>query len=754
MDKKRDILIIEDNPVTRKMMRLAFESEGYTVMEAGNGQEALRFAQVEQPNMIIQDLLLPDMDGFHLVKQLRNSLTGFYVPIVCFSGLVGVDEQRRILEAGFDDFILKPATPAELLKVVRTHIERRRFAHSDALNGRAVLLLIDNPVAGDEYVFQLGQMGANAGYATSGSDVLERAHSGPVDALLIKLTNKPENEDAAFYEALSSIQHLAGMPIVILSPQSAADEERAFSREFGGKLNITHKANFQQAIAALLDNFANETDIDVNRRQQFRGIHPNFPKQVSQSPVNARVRALEAPALYSILARFLEQITQTQLRGSELVTKLDEVLTHYLDACGYPSGVLYFLETDGRLVPHSHSGIQNHKLGAWKNFFFQPALLNQVMESKEFTVWMAHDNLVKDVLDAAGAESMVLCPLQEIDHRPTGILVLCSKRRQLSSDWLALAKAMLGPINQTIAAARTLVALAASEQRFRGIAESLADCIITTDENGIVVYANKAVEHIFGFTLKVIKGVDSRLMFPLLLPCPGVWTGMLTHHDGHSIPVKGSTSMAPDPAYPDRKTYTHVIHDLTVQEQIDELRYLANHDSLTNLANRRCFEDALTTYLSVNDSDPSYGAVLLLDLDYLKLVNDRFGHAAGDLALVNFAEVLQGAVRQTDLLARLGGDEFAIIVPYAGEAQALALASKLFDRLAAQPLLIGSERIGLSTSVGIVLYTSLSSFTVSELLVHADRGLYQAKQEGRGRARVYKINERSDRISSDQFSAG
>lgn len=754
MDKKRDILIIEDNPVTRKMMRLAFESEGYTVTEAGSGQEAIRSAQVEQPNMIIQDLLLPDMDGFNLVKQLRNSLTGFYVPIVCFSGLVGEEDHRHILEAGFDDFILKPATPTELLKVVRANIERRRFPDSDTLDGRTVLLLIDDPVAGDEYVFQLGQMGANAGYATSGSDILERVRSGPVDALLIKLTTVPKSEDTAFYQALSSIPHEVGMPIVILSPQSAADEEHAYIREFDGKLNVTQKASLQQAVAALLEKFANETDIDVNRRLPFRGKHPSLSKQGCHNPVNARVRAMETPALYSILARFLEQIMQTQLQGSELATKLDEVLTHYLDACGYPSGVLYFLETDGRLVPHSHSGIPNHKLGAWKNFFFQPALLHQVMESKEVTVWMAHDSLMKDVLDAAGAESMVLCPLQEIDHRPTGILVLCSKRRRLSSDWLALAKAMLGPINQTIAAARTLVALAASEQRFRGIAESLADCIITTDENGIVVYANKAVEHIFGFTLDVIKGVNSRLMFPLLLPCPGVWAGMLTHRDGHSIPVNGSTSMALDSANPDRKTYTHVVHDLTVQEQIEELRYLANHDSLTNLANRRCFEDALTTYLSDSDSDPSYGAVLLLDLDYLKLVNDRFGHAAGDLALVKFAEVLRGAVRKTDLLARLGGDEFAIIVPYAGEAQALALANKLFGRLAAQPLMVGGERIGLSASVGIVLYTSLSSFTVAELLVHADRGLYQAKQEGRGRARVYKINERSDRVSSDQLSAG
>lgn len=162
-----------------------------------------------------------------------------------------------------------------------------------------------------------------------------------------------------------------------------------------------------------------------------------------------------------------------------------------------------------------------------------------------------------------------------------------------------------------------------------------------------------------------------------------------------------------------------------------QLQLLADHDTLTQTYNRRAFEARSKSHLNESKRYGAHGALLLLDIDYFKPINDRLGHAAGDAALVEFTDALRGMIRETDLLARLGGDEFAVLAPFALAGQAEALAAKLLQQLAAHPFSHNGELIPLSASIGIALYDE-HTVSFAALLADADQALYQAKQAGRG----------------------
>ena len=124
------------------------------------------------------------------------------------------------------------------------------------------------------------------------------------------------------------------------------------------------------------------------------------------------------------------------------------------------------------------------------------------------------------------------------------------------------------------------------------------------------------------------------------------------------------------------------VQDVTERKRFeDKLRYIAEHDSLTGLMNRRRFREELVSHLALSHRYGGAGALLLIDMDRLKAVNDTRGHGAGDIALRRVAEAMRGRFRSTDILARLAGDEFAVLLPNTEAHEAVALADALISRL-------------------------------------------------------------------------
>jgi diguanylate cyclase (GGDEF)-like protein/PAS domain S-box-containing protein len=172
--------------------------------------------------------------------------------------------------------------------------------------------------------------------------------------------------------------------------------------------------------------------------------------------------------------------------------------------------------------------------------------------------------------------------------------------------------------------------------------------------------------------------------------------------------------------------------DITPQKRAEErLLYLADHDSLTGLYNRRRFFRELDSYLAWSQRHGDPGAVLLLDVDRLKEVNDTLGHEAGDELLKHVAEVLSGRVRQTDAVARLGGDEFVVLLRALGAEQARELAHEIPELLARTPARIGDELVNASTSVGIALIEPGSHAEADAVVREADASMYRSKAGSR-----------------------
>ncbi|WP_265945993.1 GGDEF domain-containing protein [Dechloromonas sp. A34] len=165
-----------------------------------------------------------------------------------------------------------------------------------------------------------------------------------------------------------------------------------------------------------------------------------------------------------------------------------------------------------------------------------------------------------------------------------------------------------------------------------------------------------------------------------------------------------------------------------------ELDHLASHDSLTGLPNRRLFLDRLEHTLARARRSGGTLSLLFIDLDQFKEINDRLGHAAGDVVLQAAAERMRGVVREIDTVARLGGDEFIILLDATDDTTVVAnVADELLIALA-QPVTVGAETLTIGGSVGISSYPR-DGATATEIIAAADQAMYRAKNEGRNRFR-------------------
>ena len=173
-----------------------------------------------------------------------------------------------------------------------------------------------------------------------------------------------------------------------------------------------------------------------------------------------------------------------------------------------------------------------------------------------------------------------------------------------------------------------------------------------------------------------------------------------------------------------------------IEQQRTELHGLASNDGLTGLLNRRSFQDELEAEFERSTRYGHRTAVLLLDVDHFKRVNDTLGHPAGDAVLKAVAEQVTAAVRGVDRVGRWGGEEFAILLPETEEEAARRVAERVVDLVAARVVLVEGRRVQVTVSVGVAVHDPLDRRVSSagELVALADAALYEAKESGRNRA--------------------
>ena len=179
-----------------------------------------------------------------------------------------------------------------------------------------------------------------------------------------------------------------------------------------------------------------------------------------------------------------------------------------------------------------------------------------------------------------------------------------------------------------------------------------------------------------------------------------------------------------------------VMRDLRERKRLErEVRALANRDALTDLCNRRWFEQELIRQVALAGRHGSPGALLLVDLDNFRRINDGLGHAAGDEVIREIAARLEKRVRASDVVARVGGDEFALLLPFAEMAEAEALAGDLMELIRGKAVRVQGGELAVTASIGVVGFAFGEATDAESLLTRADLALDEAKGQGRNRVR-------------------
>ena len=315
------------------------------------------------------------------------------------------------------------------------------------------------------------------------------------------------------------------------------------------------------------------------------------------------------------------------------------------------------------------------------------------------------------------------------------------------------------------AADTTTDVLSEADRRVRSILDTVADGIITIDENGMIGSANPAALHLFGYSREDLLGQDVGTL--IAEPSGSRFTEVLARYlgsggsaenqvgarevagrrrDGTVFPLEFRPNAMITPS---GRLYVCNLRDISERKaHMQALEYQAMHDALTGLPNRALFRDRLRQGVARVQRSETVLSLLLLDLDQFKEVNDTLGHHNGDLLLVQMARRIQAELRQSDTVARLGGDEFAVI---AGDQLDPGGGQRVAERLLAamaEPFVIEGTIFHLSASIGIARCPEHGE-DPDTLLRHADVAMYQAKRQRQGFA-IYSPDQ--DAHSSERVA--
>jgi PAS domain S-box/diguanylate cyclase (GGDEF) domain len=304
-------------------------------------------------------------------------------------------------------------------------------------------------------------------------------------------------------------------------------------------------------------------------------------------------------------------------------------------------------------------------------------------------------------------------------------------------------------IRYAIAHGRMIRQMRESENRFRSLVESAKDAIILTDFQGKIISWNDSAETIFGYSRSEASAKSLTDLFPEgygefsaekdLKP---FIVNELLQSNSKAIELKGIKKDGAE--FPleislsswetiDGLFYSGIIRDVTDRKSLEQqLTHQALHDPLTKLANRILFRDRVEHALAKIPRSKTTMAVLFLDLDNFKTVNDSLGHARGDMLLMAVAERLRSCLRITDTPARLGGDEFAVLIEDANQPEDAVFVVERITEILLDPFEIEGTEVFVGASIGIA--TSVTgSENPEELLRNADVAMYKAKSQGKGR---------------------
>ncbi len=504
----------------------------------------------------------------------------------------------------------------------------------------------------------------------------------------------------------------------------------------------------------------------------LHGVARHAARAIEEAEASARARR-HRRALESLLA-----VSSELGRRPDPTRAMQEMCDAIRDAFGFARVALAVADHDGSLHRVTAAGVN----------VFEPAAVHTVdelevlcderfacegcylLEPEETERLLTGRSYFRSELNGRGPRAwrdhMLIVPLESHAGRLMGYLWVDEPADRLLPDpeTLHALRTFANQAAMALEVAERVDALRASEERNAAVLEAALDAFVTIDGDGRIVAFNPAAERMFGYPAEEAIGAD---MATLLIPerlAKRHRAGFAAAGEGGDSPILGHTMetflrRADGTELPVElvvartfagvaRSYTAYIRDISERRrQEHHIKRLAYHDLLTGLPNRARLEERLGEEVIRARRNEQSVALLYIDLDDFKLINDSFGHSAGDELLRAVAERLMEVTRERDLLARHGGDEFLLLLRDLGSdpiAAAEAVAEKLIAALE-EPFHVGNAELWIGASVGISLLPR-DAEDADGLLKNADAAMYQAKNGGRGRYALYRTGGPDPRL--------
>ncbi|SDM89561.1 PAS domain S-box-containing protein/diguanylate cyclase (GGDEF) domain-containing protein [Geoalkalibacter ferrihydriticus] len=781
------VLYLEDNPADADLARNAlaraatrFQMETVPTLEAARR----RLADSTPPyDLLLSDLSLPDGSGLELLTEVRRRDLPLAVVILTGSG-----EQKApfvALKAGADDYLSKKDDYLAQLPGVLT-AALNRFRRRRAYLDKPLRVLYAEPSAFDRDL-TLRFFSRNAPHIRldtvgKGAQVLERLSYSvqdldlPYDVVLLDY-RLPGLDALEVVKVLRQKRHL-DIPIVLVTGHGS-EEVAIRALHLGVDEYLIKREGYLFQLPAILEKAQKQAEL---RRSEARyhslfdnnhvvmllidpesgcitdanpaacayyGYALDVLRGMSITAINARSfeeiqrDMRQAQAMECNLFRFQHRLADGRLREVEVIIGpmefsgqtllysivnditerlLAEKSLHLARFCiDHAAVAIYRIEEDGRILEANHEaarslGYSREELCSMKVFAINP----------DFSLeeWRAHRKSVRD--------------------KGSGTIETRHRRRDGSIFPVEVTVNYLDYAGKSFSYsfAKDITERKRSEEdlkRFKFIVENAGQEVYLIRPDGSLFYVNKTAAASLGYTVEELLSIGIPGIDPAFGP---VFSSHFEELKIRGLPYFETDHVAKDGRrvpkeiksvylrMSDQEFVCSFARDISDRKRYQEqLEYLATHDELTGLANRALLHDRLSQAIRFAHRSQRLVAILLLDIDRFKVINDSLGHGVGDELLRAVAQRLQEAVRETDTVARLGGDEFVVLLTEVADSEVVGrVAGKILNRLALPHQLAGHE-IHLSASFGVSLYPR-DSTDAATLIRNADIAMYRAKREG------------------------
>lgn len=730
------ILIVEDNPITRKMVRLTLEAEGHQVHEAPDGEAARRFLASHDVELILLDLLLPDVHGVDLVGEFRSASKTADTPIICFSGFVSRAEESFVASAGFTDFLIKPVEPSQLALTVRNYLPRLQGSENQGI-GRRVLIVEDDPVQLKLMRLTFEYAGFKINTATNGVDAMKIAETFKPDIIVSDIL-MPAMDGFQLCYALRQHPERNRTPLLLISANYVEASDRVFAERLGASGYIARDDGLKHIVKSALAILNAEPAPITSAVDRIELDAERYARVASQLERQAGLHTacMQRVAVQGAILHELSVVSETLAKRMDFEAAMEEILAHCLDGAGLSKGALYLFK-EGQLRLRAQYGL-GETLHAAQDMFEETTLCEQIAAQDDPLVLPGSGlpaSQTEKLLSRAHAKSALIIPIRS-PHETLGVLMMFSSHRDLlENEWYMFGRSLAAQIAQTIILSRTFFTLSESEHRYRMLFEGANDGIIVTDDTLKVIDANPALSLLCGVAREDLIGkqADEMLMIETTSPQRDLVVAEFkrTRILHGELPIRTKLGTERIVQLSGHQVSEHLImnifHDVTEERMAYELvERLAYTDMLTHLANRTSLDVQLLKTLETALAQNETLALMIMDMVDFRVINDTLGHQNGDLLLVQVAQRLKDALWESDLVARLGGDEFAVLLNRIADPQHIDIVLLKIEQAMREPFPVAGIMIDVQMTIGVALYPAHGD-DADTLFRHADIAMYAAK---------------------------